>query len=115
MQTDSQIHLRVPAATKARWVRESRAAGMRLTEWIVQRVQRVERKEMQMQTVNTYIAVTTSSRIDEDARAAADAINRSMAASGDSLNRDAVEDEVASYDKFAGRLAVEAFDVEVDE
>lgn len=39
MQTDSQIHLRVPAATKARWVRESRAAGMRLTDWIVQRVE----------------------------------------------------------------------------
>lgn len=33
------IHLRVPAATKARWVRESRAAGMRLTDWIVQRVE----------------------------------------------------------------------------
>ena len=39
MQTDSLIHLRVPAATKARWVRESRAAGMRLTDWIVQCVE----------------------------------------------------------------------------
>lgn len=28
------IHLRVPAATKGRWVRASRAAGMRLTDWI---------------------------------------------------------------------------------
>lgn len=37
--TDSLIHLRVPAATKARWVRESRAAGMRLTDWIVERVE----------------------------------------------------------------------------
>lgn len=38
--TDSLlIHLRVPAALKARWVRESRAAGMRLTDWIVQRVE----------------------------------------------------------------------------
>ena len=36
--TDSVIHLRVPAALKARWVRESRAAGMRLTDWIVERV-----------------------------------------------------------------------------
>jgi hypothetical protein len=36
---DALIHLRVPAATKARWVRESRAAGMRLTEWIVKRVE----------------------------------------------------------------------------
>ena len=37
--TDSLIHLRVSAATKARWVRKSRAAGMRLTDWIVQRVE----------------------------------------------------------------------------
>lgn len=68
-----------------------------------------------MATITTYIAVTTSSRIDEDARAAADAINRSMAASGESLDRDAVEAEVASYDKFTGRLAIEAVEVEVDE
>ena len=37
--TDALIHLRVPAELKARWVRESRAAGMRLTDWIVQRVE----------------------------------------------------------------------------
>jgi hypothetical protein len=37
--TDAIIHLRVPAAIKSRWVRESRAAGMRLTDWIVQRVE----------------------------------------------------------------------------
>ena len=28
------IHLRVPAATKGRWVRASRAAGLRLTDYI---------------------------------------------------------------------------------
>jgi len=33
------IHLRVPASLKARWVRESRAADMRLTDWIIQRVE----------------------------------------------------------------------------
>ena len=32
--TESLIHLRVPAATKGRWVRASRAAGMRLTDYI---------------------------------------------------------------------------------
>lgn len=32
--TESLIHLRVPAATKGRWVRASRAAGMRLTDCI---------------------------------------------------------------------------------
>jgi hypothetical protein len=37
--TDALVHLRVPPALKARWVRESRAAGMRLTDWIVQRVE----------------------------------------------------------------------------
>lgn len=37
---DALIHLRVPAATKGRWVRDSRADGQRLTDWIVQRVER---------------------------------------------------------------------------
>lgn len=37
--TESTVHLRIPAAVKARWVRESRAAGMRLTDWIVSRVE----------------------------------------------------------------------------
>ena len=36
--TDALIHLRVPAELKARWVRESRAAGMRLTDWVRERV-----------------------------------------------------------------------------
>lgn len=39
MPDDATIHLRVPAATKARWVRESRTAGQRLTDWIVKRVE----------------------------------------------------------------------------
>lgn len=42
---DTTIHLRVPAALKARWVRESRAAGMRLTDWIVQRVETQNMKQ----------------------------------------------------------------------
>lgn len=46
MTQDALIHLRVPAATKARWVRESRAAGMRLTDWITSKVE----KEMARQT-----------------------------------------------------------------
>lgn len=33
------IHLRVPAAQKALWVRLSRAEGVRLTDWIVGRVE----------------------------------------------------------------------------
>lgn len=38
--SDALIHLRVPAALKARWVRESRQAGAKLTDWIVNRVER---------------------------------------------------------------------------
>lgn len=68
-----------------------------------------------MTTITTYTVVPTANRIDEDARAAADAINRSMAASGESLSREAVKAEVASYKKFTGRLAIEAVEVEVDE
>lgn len=33
--SDATIHIRVPAITKARWVRESRAAKTRLGDWIV--------------------------------------------------------------------------------
>lgn len=39
MSDDALIHLRVPASRKACWVRESRAAGMRLTDWIIERVE----------------------------------------------------------------------------
>lgn len=34
--SDAYIQLRVSAATKGRWVRASRAAGVRLTDWIAQ-------------------------------------------------------------------------------
>ena len=44
--TDVLIHRRVPAELKARWVRESRAAGMRLTDWIVQRVEAQPMKQI---------------------------------------------------------------------
>ena len=42
--SEALIHLRVPAELKARWVRESRAAGMRLTDWIVARIDGQKRK-----------------------------------------------------------------------
>ncbi|MBP7657197.1 MAG: hypothetical protein KA742_11720 [Pseudoxanthomonas sp.] len=49
--TDATIHLRIPAATKARWVRASRAAGMRLTDYITSAV------EAYMQQQLTRIAI----------------------------------------------------------
>lgn len=43
---DAIIHLRVPAETKARWVRESRAEGKRLTDWICEAVEKHMGKTM---------------------------------------------------------------------
>lgn len=36
---EALIHLRVPAALKARWVRASQRAGMKLGDWIVQQLE----------------------------------------------------------------------------
>lgn len=52
---DALIHLRVPASRKARWVRESRAAGMRLTDWIIKRVER-EDKNMNVYKIPDTLA-----------------------------------------------------------
>lgn len=37
--SDAIVYMRVPAATKARWVRKSRRAGKKLTDWIVQKLE----------------------------------------------------------------------------
>lgn len=44
--SEALIHLRVPAELKARWVRESRSAGMRLTDWMVARIDGQKGKTM---------------------------------------------------------------------
>lgn len=36
--TNATIHLNVPATTKYRWIRASRAANMRLGDWITHAV-----------------------------------------------------------------------------
>lgn len=51
MNNDSLINLRVPAATKGRWIRASRAAGVRLTDYITAAV------EAYMQQQATKIAI----------------------------------------------------------
>ena len=38
MQEESIIHLRMPAALKGAWVMASRSRGMKLGDWIIQRV-----------------------------------------------------------------------------
>jgi hypothetical protein len=35
----SVIHINVPRALKARWVRESQSAGMKLTDWMIHKLQ----------------------------------------------------------------------------
>lgn len=94
------IHLRVPAATKGRWVRFSRAAGLRLTDWIVDAV------EAYMQQQLTKVAVPAGLDF-SDLHLARDAdgdvsfdwsvIERICAASGLPVEmfRDAPEDNVA--------------------
>lgn len=49
--TEALIRLRVPAATKGRWVRASRAAGVRLTDYITAAVE----AHMQQQLVRVAI------------------------------------------------------------
>jgi len=49
--TNTIIHLHVPAATKGRWIRASRAAGLRLTDYIVNAVEQY----MQQQIVSIAI------------------------------------------------------------
>ena len=63
MTKEALIHLRVPAATKARWVRESRAAGMRLTDWITSKVE----KEMARQTYPGLDSVVIECDLDQAA------------------------------------------------
>ena len=48
---DSIIYLRVPAATKGLWIRLSRAAGKRLTEWITDAVEAQMQKRIAIITI----------------------------------------------------------------
>ena len=38
VKKEAIIHLRVPAATKARWVRQSQAEGKKLSDWVREKV-----------------------------------------------------------------------------
>ena len=37
--SDALIHLRVPAALKARWLAQSRQRGQKLTDWIIEKIE----------------------------------------------------------------------------
>lgn len=106
---DALIHLRVPAATKARWVRESRAAGMRLTDWIVARIDGQKGKIMIQHTIRPSVLTV-------DTRAAADACNRELASAGDTFDRSAVEKKLAECaPSLREWLTIEAEEIEVEE
>lgn len=47
---DATIHLRVPREVKGRWVASSRAAGLKLGDWIVERVESLDDKHTQNET-----------------------------------------------------------------
>ena len=103
------IHLRVPAATKARWVRESRAAGMRLTDWIVARIDGQKGKTMIQYTIRPTVMTV-------DTRAAADACNRELASAGDTFDRRAVEHKLAECaPSLREWLTIDAEEIEVEE
>lgn len=109
--TDSIVHLRVPAVTKARWVRESRAARMRLTDWIVARIDAGKGKAM---TRTEYTIVATDRSV--DARAAADACNRELMAAGETFDRRAAENKIAECAEcLRDALRVEAEEIEIEE
>ena len=93
--------MRVPMALKGRWVRESRAQGMRLTDWIINRV------EASMQSRLAAVAIPADVRFSDlkmarapDGHVSFDwaPIARICAASGQdvAIYRDGPEDNLAS-------------------
>lgn len=105
--SEALIHLRVPAELKARWVRESRAAGMRLTDWITARV---GHKGNEMARTEYTIRPTV---LTVDTRAAADACNRELMAAGDTYSREAAEEKIKECaPSLREWLTIEAEDVE---
>lgn len=51
MKPDALIHLRVPAATKGRWVRASRAAGQKLADYITTAVEAYMQQQLTKITI----------------------------------------------------------------
>lgn len=107
---DASIHLRVPAAVKARWVRESRAAGMRLTDWIVARIDGQKGEKTMIRTQYTIRPTVMT----VDARAAADACNLELMAAGDTYSLRAAEEKVEECAvSLRDALKIEGADYEV--
>jgi DNA (cytosine-5)-methyltransferase 1 len=43
----SEVVITVPRTTKARWVAQSRACGQKLTDWLIERIERNSQQELQ--------------------------------------------------------------------
>ena len=99
--TDSLIHLRVPAAVKGRWVRASRSAGMKLTDYIVDAVEAYMQQQMTRITIPNDVKFTDL-KLQRDADGAVSfdwtPIERICRASGldAALLRDGAEDNVSA-------------------
>lgn len=99
--TDALIHLRVPASTKARWVRASRAAGQRLTDYITQAVEARVQQQIAQITIPDDVSFSDL-RLERSPSGAVRfdwaVIERVCAASGlpVELLRDGPEDNVAA-------------------
>ena len=100
MPDDALIHLRVPAGLKARWVRESRAAGMRLTDWIIRCMETPVSKPVPISLPADlpFSALQLSRDSDGSVSFSTDAISKIEAASGlpDGFFMSQEEDAVAS-------------------
>lgn len=98
---DVPVHLRVPAATKARWVRASRAAGQRLTDYITQAVEARVQQQIAQITIPDDVSFSDL-RLERSPSGAVRfdwaVIERVCAASGlpVELLRDGPEDNVAA-------------------
>ena len=107
--SEALIHLRVPAELKARWVRESRSAGMRLTDWITARS---GHKGNEMARTEYTIRPTV---LTVDTRAAADACNRELMAAGDTYSREAAEEKIKECaPSLRDWLTIEAAEIEIE-
>jgi hypothetical protein len=100
--TDDTIVIKAPAGTKARWVRQSQRAGMKLSDWVIQNVERP------MPDTSPAAAVIPADVLFSDLKLARDAdgqvsfdwrpIERICAASGLDIGlfRDGPEDNLAA-------------------
>lgn len=98
--SDATIHIRVSAATKGRWIRESRAAKMRLTEWIINAVENYMEQQMAKVSIPDDLDFSDL-RLERDSDGSVsfdwDVVERICKSSGlpVTMFRDASEDNVA--------------------